>query len=201
MGKWLNEVDQESDHVIKVKSENLVCENSKFLIYLNHIISEFGEEVVDYLVVSPKTKGVNLVTGVAVLPMVKGSIGLIKIYRPALNAESWEIPHGFVEENEIPFEAATRELVEETGLSVKPQNLISAGLVTPDSGILAARVHIFIAKDCDVVSEIKYELGIKDFYLFSQDEIKRMVLDSTIQDSFTLSALCKYQLLFRNTVV
>lgn len=50
------------------------------------------------LVVEPKQKSSNLITGVGILPMVEDKIGLIQIYRPAIRNYSWEIPHGFVDE-------------------------------------------------------------------------------------------------------
>jgi len=83
------------------------------------------------------------VTGVAILPIIQDRyVGMVRIYRPAIRAYSWEIPHGFVEAEERDHQAsAIRELMEETGLKVS--NVESLGYITPDAGVIAGRVHLF----------------------------------------------------------
>lgn len=60
----------------------------------------------------------NLVTEVAILPIVDGWVGLIRIYRPAIRTYTWEISHGFVDEEESDHSSALRELLEKTELTV-----------------------------------------------------------------------------------
>ena len=184
----------DGDFPIEVVDRRLVCENTKFFIYFDHVIDKAGSEVRDYLVVAPKNAGENLVTGVAILPIVDGQVGLIRIYRPAIRAYSWEIPHGFVDEGESDNLSALRELLEETGLTVKAEYFSSLGYITPDSGILAARVHLFLAESCYTTQPIQRELGLREFHLFPFREFEEMIGRSEIQDTFTLAAWCKYQL-------
>lgn len=180
---------------IEVVDRRLACENTKFFVYFDHIIDRAGEEVKNYLVVAPKTTGKNLVTGVAILPIIDGQVGLIRIYRPAIRNYSWEIPHGFVDDGEDEETSALRELQEETGLLADPGCIFSMGYITPDTGILAARVHLFLADDCYAKRQIKNELGLREFRFFPVDEFEMMINRSEIQDTFTLAAWCKYQLL------
>lgn len=180
---------------IEVKARRLVCENSKFFVYFDHVVDSAGDEVQNYLVVSPKHTGANLVTGVAILPVVEGRIGLIRIYRPAIRDYSWEIPHGFVDEGESDPSSALRELLEETGLSVAQDNFSSMGYITPDTGVLAARVHMFLAEAGLVTQAVQRELGLREFCFFSVQEFEGMIMRSEIQDTFTLAAWCKYRLL------
>lgn len=180
---------------VEVVDRRLACENTKFFVYFDHVIDKAGSEVQDYLVVSPKNTGKNLVAGVAILPIVDGQVGLIRIYRPAIRAYSWEIPHGFVDEGESDNSSALRELLEETGLVGDPGSFSSLGYITPDAGVLAARVHLFLAEACYATQQVQPELGLREFRFFPIDEFEKMINRSEIQDTFTLAAWCKYQLL------
>lgn len=183
------------DLPVEVVGRRLACENTKFFVYFDHVIDKAGDEVKNYLVVAPKNAGKNLVTGVAILPIVDGEVGLIHIYRPAIRDYSWEIPHGFVDEGEADNSSALRELLEETGLTVESRDLSSLGYITPDGGILAARVHLYLAEACNATQQSQPELGLRDFRFFSFREFEQMIARSEIQDTFTLAAWCKYQLL------
>lgn len=185
----------ENDVPITLANRRLMCENSKFFIYFDHVIDKAGFEVRDYLVVAPRNTGENLVSGVAVLPVVDGNVGLVRIYRPALQAYSWEIPHGFVDEGEDNKSSAARELLEETGLAADPACISSLGFITPDSGVMAARVELFVARAGQMKERRKGELGIREFLFFPFNVFERMILDSEVQDTFTLAAWCRYQLL------
>ncbi|OIQ73020.1 ADP-ribose pyrophosphatase [mine drainage metagenome] len=185
------------DFQIEVVDRRLACENTKFFVYFDHVIDKTGDEVRDYLVVAPKNTGRNLVTGVAILPIVNGQVGLIRIYRPAIRDYSWEIPHGFVDEGESDHSSALRELLEETGLTVESRSFSSMGYITPDTGVLAARVHLFLAESGHATQKIQPELGLREFRFFPFVEFEEMIKCSEIQDTFTLAAWCKYQL-FQN---
>lgn len=190
-----NKITGDGDLPIEVVSRRLACENTKFFVFFDHVIDKAGNEVKNYLVVAPKNAGKNLVTGVAILPIIDGQVGLIHIYRPAIHAYSWEIPHGFVDEGESDNSSALRELLEETGLTVESRCFSSLGYITPDSGVLAARVHLFLAEACHTTQQIQRELGLREFRFFPFLELEEMIGRSEIQDTFTLAAWCKYQLL------
>jgi 8-oxo-dGTP pyrophosphatase MutT (NUDIX family) len=184
----------ENDVPITVTNRRLMCENTKFFIYFAHVMDRAGFEVPDYLVVAPKNAGMNLITGVAILPIVDGQVGLLRIFRPALQAYSWEIPHGFVDEEEDSKTSAARELLEESGLIAEPTLLSSLGFITPDSGVIAARVELFVAETGQINNRREGELGIREFRLFSFQTFEKMIQNSEIQDTFTLAAWCKYRL-------
>lgn len=185
----------DDDLPIEVVDRRLVCENTKFFVYFDHVIDKAGDEVKNYLVVAPKNAGKDLVTGVAILPIVDRQVGLIRIYRPAIRDYSWEIPHGFVDEGETDNSSALRELLEETGLMVESESFSSMGYITPDTGVLAARVHLFLAETGHATQQIQRELGLREFCFFPFAEFEEMIKRSEIQDTFTLAAWCKYQLL------
>ncbi|HEY7168444.1 MAG TPA: NUDIX hydrolase [Candidatus Binatia bacterium] len=178
-------------------TRKLACENQQFFIFFDEIVSA-GEISQNYLVVAPKIASANFVTGVAVLPLCDGKIGLLRIYRHAIEEDSWEIPRGFIERAETPLDSALRELREETGLTCARDQVKPLGFVTPDAGILAARVQVFAALGCR--REGRYEpaeLGHEQFSMFEADEIRRRILNSEIQDPCTVAAFFRYAKTFR----
>lgn len=172
----------------------LVCKNSRFEVFFDHIEWINGQRVEDYLVVAPYSKAVDLVVGVSVLPVVGGRFGLIRVYRHAVRDYVWEVPRGFIDEGETALAAAMRELMEETGLSCREEDMRSLGLITPEPGILAARLHLFAAFNCAQTKPFDAaEFGHQDFCFFEATEIAAMIKNSEIQDPSTLVAYFKLQ--------
>jgi ADP-ribose pyrophosphatase YjhB (NUDIX family) len=180
------------DHDIELVKRRLVCENTRFKIYFDRIRTPSGHVVPSYLVVAPKLATVDMITGVAILPIVDGKIGLVNVFRHPVRSFSWEMPRGFIESKEDPVVSAQRELKEETGLSCALENMQSLGVVTPEAGVLQARVCLFAALKCEQTSKKSKELGHKGFQFFSRAEIDRMVLNSEIQETTTMTAYLKY---------
>lgn len=178
---------------MKVYSRKLVAQNLLFNIFFDHVQDDFGNEVKEYLVVSPKNSEPNMVTGCAILPIFNNQVGLIYIERPAIRNFSWEIPHGFIDPGETQESSAQRELLEETGLKVDISQFISLGYITPDSGVLAGRVQLFAAEGKSFSVPTVSELGLTKFKFFDFSEFERMILCSEIQDTFTIAAWFKYR--------
>lgn len=171
----------------------LACENSKFHIYFDDIETSDGSVVRDYLVVAPKVSTENLITGIAVLPVVYDRIGLLKIFRHPMNDYSWEVPRGFIESGEDDATSALRELEEETGLKCRPDDLIPLGCVTPEPGVLAARMRCYVASRCVAFKPYApEELGHREFCLIEPDEVGRMIWAGSIQDPCTLLSCFRY---------
>lgn len=183
---------------MKAHNRRLIGSNLRFDIFFDHVEDNFGNQVKEYLVVAPKNPGPDLVTGCAVLPIATEGVGLIRIYRPAIGDYSWEIPHGFIDQGESNESSALRELLEETGLAVDSSQFTSLGFITPDSGVIAARVQLFVAMGCYPSKTISSELGLEGFQFFPFVEFENMIKNSLIQDSFTISAWCKFQQILGN---
>lgn len=73
-----------------------------------------------------------------------GLIPLVRQYRPAVEAYTWEFPAGTVEEGETPSEAMTREILEETGLET--DTLHHIGSYHADTGRLSLSSTGFFAR-------------------------------------------------------
>lgn len=188
-------MEDDEDLSVRIAGRRLACENSRFTVYFDHVVDSCGNEVADYLVVAPKNPGVNLVTGVVILPVLDGLVGLLRIDRPAIRSCSWELPQGFVDQGETDTAAALRELVEETGLAVEEDHCFSLGFITPDSGVLAARIHLFLVDAAHLVQDKERELGHRVFQFVPVPEFERMIRQSEIQDASTLAAWCRYLLI------
>jgi len=178
---------------IKLHAHRLVAENLRFELFFDHIEAADGQQVDNYLVVAPRVKTDQLVTGVSVFPIWEGKVGLLHIYRHPLRAYCWELPRGFIDEGEAPEVSARRELEEETGLSCRPENLQSLGLYAPEAGTLAARVHLFVAHHCTREIDFKAEeFGHHALQFFSLDEIGALIERGEIQEPGTLIAYYRY---------
>ena len=171
----------------------LACANSQFSVYFDDLTRDGEPYGQDYLVVAPKQVSGNLVTGVAILPICDGKIGLLKVYRHAIQGDSWEIPRGFIEEGESDLTSALRELEEETGLTCDPDQTKPLGFITPDAGVLAARVHVYVALQCVRIRPyVAKEFGHREFRLFSSVALDEMINRAEIQDPCTLIAHYKF---------
>jgi len=169
------------------------CSNSLLDVYLDDIVSETNEVISNYIVVSPKIKNSGNESGVVILPIIEESILLINIYRHPLKEHAWELPRGFINPSETAHEAAIRELNEETGISTTEDRLVDLGLVAPEPGVLAAKNHIFLVKDCEINTEFSVnEYGHKEIRKFSRTEVIQMIEGNNIYDSNTLVAIYKY---------
>jgi ADP-ribose diphosphatase len=181
---------------IDVKSRRRAGSNSRWDVYLDHVVDGRGNEVPDYLVIEGKFQRPDRVTGVCVLPLVEGRFALIECYRHALGCWRWEAPKGFVDEGEELPEAALRELAEETGLSCARGHLVSLGLIAPEASTLAARGALFAATRCKAGArrEVR-EIGLGRLGLFDGAEMAALAAGAGIEDAATLIAYYRFQAL------
>lgn len=86
--------------------------------------------------------------------------------------------------------AARREMVEETGFNA--ENLVDLGYIMSDAGVVAGRIHLYLVVATSQVSAQTPEAGLREFQWVPITQFESMLAESTIQDSFTLSAWCRY---------
>ena len=176
------------------KHRKLIAENRMFEIYFDHVVAEGHAEVPEYLVVVPKQRTPDGITGVAILPVVNNKIALLKIYRHAIESWSWEIPRGFVEHEEDTVESVARELEEETGLQCRRKDIRSLGFIDADAGTLCAKIQLFLGVDCEAARPFAAdEMGHQKMEFFTVQEIHTMIEQSEIRDPSTLIAFYKYK--------
>ncbi|MBP1596162.1 MAG: hydrolase [Acidobacteria bacterium] len=82
---------------------------------------------------------------------------LIRQFRHGTGEFTLEIPGGMVDPDEMPAQAAMRELLEETGYAGDPP--VSIGVVTPNPAILNNRCHTFLIENCRWSREPELDSG------------------------------------------
>ncbi len=78
---------------------------------------------------------------------VDGRVVMIRQFRYAAGETLLEVPAGTIDHGETPEETAGRELVEETGYH--PGRLEKLAEFFPSPGILAERMHLFLATELE----------------------------------------------------
>lgn len=173
--KKIDGIDIYNGKVIHVVKDNVLCPNGN--ISIREIVKHNG--------------------GAAILCLNdKEEVLLEKQYRYAYNEIIYEIPAGKLELNENPYDAALRELEEETGK--KAESLKKLGEIYPTCGYSSEVIHIFLALntkktntkfDDDEVIVSKY-IPLK--------EVKDMIKKGIIKDAKTIAAIYYYELLKEN---
>jgi ADP-ribose pyrophosphatase len=133
----------------------------------------------------------NEISGVAILPVYRQSVCMIKIFRHALRRWVLEIPRGFGEEDQTPLQNAVRELREEIGGTARA--IHGLGYMRENSGMGNAKAALFYAEleDIGLVSE---EEGIQEIALIPKKEFISMIKKGSLEDSFTLCAAMRAML-------
>jgi len=130
---------------IELVARRRLCRNEVFEVFLDEIADQHGRRVSDYLSVVPLRRDADGVSGVAVLPVRDGKFGLLRAFRHPLGVAAWEIPRGFIDDDERPAVAALRELKEETGYQAAERDLLDLGSIAPVPAVIRARVRLFAA--------------------------------------------------------
>jgi 8-oxo-dGTP pyrophosphatase MutT (NUDIX family) len=94
---------------------------------------------------------------VAVTP--DGRIPIVRQYRPAVEAFTWELPAGLVDRGEEPIAAASRELLEETGYPAVAIHSLGAPAAAC-TGRLSNHVHSFFVRAGEQLAGFVAEPGL-----------------------------------------
>lgn len=166
----------QSDFKYSFLNRKLVCSNSLFDVYFDHLELP-SHSVEDFLTVKPKvSQGDEKVIGVCVLPKINDSFALMKGWRHQFNDIVWQAPTGFVDSGEKYENTALRELREETSLICDPLNLISLGYYIPDAGLIEGRIALYLANNCQYVNDdIREEIGMGKLHLFTPKKLNKLI--------------------------
>jgi ADP-ribose pyrophosphatase len=102
-----------------------------------------------------------------------GKIPIVRQYRPALEAFTWELPAGMLEQDEKPADCCRRELLEETGFPA--QTVHALGSYASCTARLSNQIHTFFVETGPRQERPAIEAGI-ELKLVSMDEMARLIL-------------------------
>jgi len=113
-----------------------------------------------------------------------GRIPIVRQYRPALEAFTWELPAGLVDPGEDASKACARELKEETGLVAAKMRAL--GTYAPCTARLSNRIHSFFVETA--AGPLAAEPGIES-KLVTLPELARLIRSGEFVLQLHLGAL------------
>ena len=126
--------------------------------------------------------------GVVILPFLDDqNIIFIKQWRYPVGKELIELPAGKLEVDEVPFECAKRELIEETGFEAKKWK--SLGYIYTTPGFCSEKLHLYAAYDLEFVGTKFDEFETLENKVLTIQDAINMVKSGEITDAKTISAL------------
>ncbi len=126
--------------------------------------------------------------GACVVPLdADRNVHLVRQFRVAIGQETLEIPAGKLEPREDPLSCATRELLEETGLTAGRIEPLSAILTTP--GYSDEKLFLYLATELSQGDSCADEGEFLKVEVHPFEDCLRMVDDGTILDSKTVVGL------------
>ena len=128
------------------------------------------------------------ISGVVVLPRLGDKYVLVKHYRHAVAAWSWECPRGASSLGSSFAKTIEEELMEEIGANVLAVRRL--GRVVPISNLLNSGVDTFLA-DVGRIGQPARSEGIGEVVLLGANEVKRMIIDEEITDAPTICAVAQ----------
>lgn len=116
-----------------------------------------------------------------------GRIPIVRQYRPAIEAFTWELPAGLLERGEEPAAACSRELLEETGYPARAVHSLGPPAAAC-TGRLSNHVHSFFVETDERVADFTPEPGMT-VALKSPAELAGLIKSGAFVQQLHLGAL------------
>lgn len=130
--------------------------------------------------------------GVVILAEKEDKILLVKQFRYPMKEVMFELPAGKLEIGEDPFEAAKRELEEETGYCANKWT--DLGYVYTSPGYSDEKLYLYKAEDLEFTHCHPDEGEIIQAFEYKYDDVLKMITNGKINDAKTLCAILRARL-------
>ncbi len=132
--------------------------------------------------------------GVAVVAIDSdGMVFMVRQYRFGASTTTLEIPAGKLEKGENPYDAAMRELREETGYKTDKLTILGECLPTP--AYCSEKIYLYLADNLKYCGQNLDDDEFLDVEKYHIDELCDMILNNEITDAKTQIAILKAKLL------
>lgn len=171
----------------KTKYSELIFDGVVVHLYKDTVtLPNGGESIREY---------VKHVGAVCVIPITdNGEVILEKQYRYAVGETLIEIPAGKLDHSdEIPLEAALRELKEETG--IVPKQMIDMGVYYGSPAIMGEKIYMYMARGLSFGQNNLDKDEFLEVFTISLDEAAEMVLRGEISDGKTQTAILRAKIM------
>ncbi len=170
-------------------SHEILCRGKRFTYASSKI--DFGDRVIIRdLLIHPGA--------VVIIPLLSDKeIIMLKQYRPGPQDWILELPAGTLEKGEDPREAASRELIEETGYRAGDLRFLFKMYSSP--GISTEVLHVFLARDLTYERERHQEDEMIEITRVGIDKALEMIRKGEIIDGKTIASLLYYITLARES--
>ena len=115
-----------------------------------------------------------------------GRFPIVRQYRPALEAFTWELPAGLAEPGEDPAEGCRREMLEETGYPTRVIHPL--GIAAACTGRLSNRIHSYFLQTGERIENFVPEPGLS-VELATPSELMAMIKSGEFIQQMHLGAL------------
>lgn len=117
------------------------------------------------------------------------TILLVKQYRYPIGETVLELPAGKLEKGEDPFEAAKRELEEETGYCANKWT--DLGYINTSPGFSDEKLYLYLAQDLEYTHCHPDEGEIIQAFEYKYDDVLKMIDNGEINDAKTICGLIR----------
>lgn len=171
----------------KTKESELIFDGTVVHLYRDTVTLPDGNEGV--------REYVKHVGAVCIIPITdEGEVVLERQYRYAVGETLIEIPAGKLDSaDEVPLEAALRELREETG--IVPSEMTYMGVYYGSPAIMGEKIHMYMAQGLKYGKNSLDSDEFLEVFTLPLDEAVDMVLRGEITDGKTQAALLRAKMM------